>query len=131
MVVINGPLCQRIREMGLILWIDENIFATSLLEKIFKRRESPFYTLSKPVDFIYLIDDLKPQILVIDSQTAEKYFEEIKSQFSQSENLRSLPVILVDHSDKLDFIQNKVGLIERPFDPFQIPSIIEDILQSV
>lgn len=117
--------------MGLILWIDENVFATSLLEKIFKRREQPFYTLAQPTDFTYLVDDLKPEILVIDATTAEKYLEQLKGQYASSENLRNLTVIIVDSPEKLDFIPNIIGQIKRPFDPFQIPDIIESIYKSV
>ncbi|MFP5387427.1 MAG: hypothetical protein ACLGHN_15220 [Bacteriovoracia bacterium] len=115
--------------MGLILWIDENTFATGLLEKVFKKKNLPFYTLMNATDFIYLVDDLKPELLVLDSATAAKYAGDLERQFQQSEALRSLPVIFVDEVSGLDFIRSRRGVIKRPFDPFQIPQKLEEILK--
>jgi hypothetical protein len=129
MVVISGPLCQRIRTVGLVLWIDANTFATSLLEKVFKRLNLPFYTLSSVEDFSYLVDDLKPQLLVLDSKTASSNIDILRKQYEGSEGLRKLPVILIDE-DEIPFIENAIGRIKRPFDPFKIPDTLKNILQA-
>lgn len=112
--------------MGLVLWIDENTFASSLLEKVFKKEELPFYTLNSAADFSYLVDDLKPVLLVLDGETATKYADQLRAQYESSENLRSLPVVWVGSSASgLDFISKTLGVIERPFDPFEIPSLLK------
>lgn len=117
--------------MGLILWIDQNTFATSLLEKVFKKKELPFYTLANASDFTYLVDDLNPVLIVMDTKTALSHLESFKSQFESSEKLRSLPFVWVDgQSHDLDFVKNVVGKIERPFDPFEIPEKLKNILAT-
>lgn len=116
--------------MGLVLWIDANTFATGLLEKVFKKRELPFYTLESASDFAYIVDDLKPHVLVLDSQTARTHFEALKTQYEASEALRNLSVIFVEDTPDIPFIIKKIGVINRPFDPFKIPDIIEKILKN-
>jgi hypothetical protein len=116
--------------VGLILWIDENTFATGLLEKVFKMKSLPFYTLNSVNDFSYLIEDLRPELLILDCPTAMKQLEVFKKQYETSELLQNLPVILIDESSELGFISKKIGQISRPFDPFKIPEIIENILKS-
>lgn len=130
MVVIFDSLCQRIREVGLVLWIDANTFATGLLERVFKKKDLPFYTLNNAVDFAYLVEDLKPHLLVLDAKTAMEHREALKQQFEASESLRALPVIMIDEEADLPFIQNKRGVLRRPFDPFKIPEILQNILNS-
>lgn len=116
--------------MGLVLWIDRNTFATGLLEKAFKKKSLSFYSLENAKDFAYLVDDLKPQVLVFDEQTLLTDLESFQAQYSQNALMKSLPVILVDSQGKLEFIQNKIGDLKRPFDPFQIPAIIENLLKK-
>ena len=55
-VIINVP-CQR-QKMGLVLWIDQNTFASSLVEKVFKQKGLAFYTIPHARDFLYLVEDL-------------------------------------------------------------------------
>lgn len=114
--------------MGLVLWIDQNTFATGLLSKVFKKKNLSFYTIDNAENFIYLIDDLKPELLVLDSRTAMEFREALEKQFSASDSLRNLPVIQIDECEDLPFLQRKIGMIKRPFDPFQIPSMLEEIL---
>lgn len=128
MVVIFDSLCQRIREVGLVLWIDANTFATGLLERVFKKKNLPFYTLDNVSDFAYLVEDLKPHLLVLDAKTAEDHLEALKGQFEASETLRNLPVVMIDENSDIPFIQNKIGGIRRPFDPFKIPDMLQNIL---
>lgn len=130
MVVILDSLCQRIPSVGLVLWIDSNTFATGLLEKVFKRQGLPFYTLKSAEDFTYLVDDLKPELLILDGKTAGEELEKLKAQYDASESLRKLPVIVIEPVPGLEFIQNKIGVITRPFDPFKIPETIQNICKS-
>lgn len=130
MVVIYGPLCQRIPSVGLILWIDENKFVTDLLEKVFKKKNISFYSLNNAKDFLYIVSDLRPSMIVIDSETALKHKTELKLQLDQSDLLRSLPWVILGESSELSFLPNRSGEIKRPFDPFLIPELIEKIVKS-
>lgn len=113
--------------MGLVLWIDDNTFSTSLLERVFKKKGLPFYTLTGVDDFLYLVNDLRPVVLVIDSKTAKKNLPALQKQSAQWGNI---PVILVEEDSELDFLNNRIGMIKRPFDPFDIPKIIENLLKT-
>ena len=114
--------------MGLVLWIDQNTFATALLEKVFKSRKMEFYTIASAKDFSYLVDDLRPQVLVLDVSTVVAELAAFKGQYEASEALRSLPLILIDGNGELDFLGNVIGKLERPFDPFQIPEKLTQLL---
>ena len=115
--------------MNLVLWIDQNTFATSLLEKVFKKKDLPFYTLANAEDFVYLVEDLRPVLVVLDVKTAISHLESFKSQYEASETLRGLPFVLVDGENQdLPMIQNVVGTIARPFDPFEVPAILKNFL---
>lgn len=112
--------------MGLVLWIDQNTFASSLVEKVFKKKGLPFYTISSVNDFLYLINDLNPEVVVIDSLTVLENLGPFKAQYN---SMRKLPVITIDHKSDLDFLENRIGEIKRPFDPFKVPEIISNFLK--
>ncbi len=109
--------------MGLILWIDENRFATSLLEKVFKQKDLSFYTLDNVNDFSFLVDDLKPEIIVLDTATALKNKEAFKKQFEANSRLKETPFITIGSDSDFTFLK-KMGEIKRPFDPYLIPETI-------
>ncbi len=81
----------------------------------------PFYHLAQVKDFSYLIDDLKPVLIVLDAATALKDLEAFKQQYQQSTAMRKTPVVIMGEWDDLDFIDIKQGKLERKFDPFTIP----------
>lgn len=116
--------------MGLVLWIDQNVFATSLLEKVFKKKSLPFYTLAAANDFLYLVEDLRPEAIVLDSKTALAHFDEFKAQYEKSSELQALPFIILDPVPELEFIKNIQGEILRPFDPFDIPQKLRTIFKA-
>lgn len=111
--------------MGLVLWIDQNTFATGLLEKVFKKKGLPFYTLTSVEDFLYLVQDIKPELIVLDAHTASLHMEAFKKQY-QAKELNELPFVLVDADENLNFIGKVVGKINRPFDPFKIPETLKN-----
>ncbi len=117
--------------MGLILWIDQNIFAATLVEKVFKKKDLPFYGISKVDDFAYLVDDLKPEVIVLDAATAISNLEAFKQQYTASLGLQNTSFILIGQDDSLNFIQKKIGSIERPFEPFELPQKISTILNKL
>ncbi len=112
--------------MNLVLWIDENTFATTLLEKAFKGQNLAFYSLDHANDFIYLVEDLKPRLIVLDAKTALSQLGSLKQQYESSETLKNLPFIMIDDILELSFIENKIGEIHRPFDPFKIPGMLHE-----
>ena len=114
------------RVLGLVLWIDENKFATDLLEKVFKQKDLPFYTLDNVRDFSFLVDDLKPEIIVLDTQTALRHKELFKTQFEASSRLKTTPFVLIGDGPELTYLK-KIGEIKRPFDPFAIPEVLEKL----
>lgn len=114
--------------MGLVLWIDQNTFASSLLEKVFKKRGLDFYTLSHPRDFAYLVDDLKPALIIIDAATVRRDKEAFRNQYESSERLRKTPMAVIGSWFELEFIQEKKGELPRTFDPFLIPDLLKSIL---
>lgn len=65
--------------------------------------------------------------MVLDSQTALENLEKLRFQYDSSEALRNLPVMIINDEGYFDFIQHKIGVISRPFDPFQIPDILKSI----
>lgn len=109
--------------MGLILWIDENTFATQLLEKVFKQQEQAFYTLDNVRDFSFLVDDLRPEVIVLDLVTAQKDLDLFKNQFDANERLRETSFIVIGDNNEFRYLRT-IGEIKRPFDPYTIPEII-------
>jgi DNA-binding NtrC family response regulator len=115
----------------MILWIDKNSFATSLLEKVFKKAEKELYIVSSVDDFSYLVDDLKPQVIVLDEATFLDNEPAFLKQYETSLLMQRIPFIFVDEKQGMSFTVNKIGNIKRPFDPFSIPEQIEMILKTM
>lgn len=114
--------------MGLVLWIDQNTFASSLLEKVFKKKGLDFYTIPHARDFVYLVDDLKPSLIILDAHTIRQDLEAFRNQYENSENLRTTPAAVIGTWAGLEFIQEKRGELPRTFDPFSIPDLLKTIL---
>lgn len=116
--------------MGLILWIDQNTFATGLLEKVFKKKDLPFYTIPSAENFAYLVEDLLPVMIILDGKTAHDHLDALRLQYDQCLAMQKLPFVLVDAEEvELSFIKNIAGEIKRPFDPFEIPERLEKMLK--
>lgn len=111
--------------MGLVLWIDQNTFSSSLVEKVFKKRGLSFYSLSQVHDFAYLVDDLKPALIVLDGTTFQEHREAFLKQYQQSATMQATPFVFLDPQGDLSFIPTKIGEIQKPFDPFSLPAVIE------
>jgi hypothetical protein len=115
--------------MGLILWIDQNTLATNLIEKVFKQKNLPFYGITSVEDFQYLVEDLRPVLIVLDTHTYLTHPEAFKRQYEASELLRNTPMVLLDNDGRLNFLQNKIGELNRPLEPFRLPEQLMEILQ--
>lgn len=115
--------------MGLVLWIDQNTFSAGLVEKAFKRSKASFYSLSSVSDFAYLVEDLKPKVIVLDTETFLANQAAFLEQYRASATMQQLPFILLGSSD-LSALKNVLGRILKPFDPFLIPAQIESMLEA-
>ena len=113
--------------MGLILWIDENAFATSLIEKACKKKGQAFYSVSNVIDFAYLVTDLRPSVIVVDALTALGNLERFKAQYEETQHFNSLPVIVLGSG--LEFLKPR-GELKRPIDPFKVTEEIQKILSN-
>jgi hypothetical protein len=112
----------------MVLWIDQNTFASSLFEKVYKKQGLNFYTLAHCEDFSYLIRDLDPEVIVLDASTVLENLEAFKRQFDETNGLYNKPIILVDPKEGLEFITNVRAVIHRPIDAFRLPQQIRELL---
>ena len=116
--------------MGLVLWIDLNTFAASLIEKVFKKRSLPFYTINSVEDFSYLVDDLNPSLIVLDGETFSKNSEVFLKQYLNSSKMQSLPFIILEPLSDFSFLKNKIGELKRPLEPFDLPEILGKMVSA-
>lgn len=112
----------------MIFWIDHNNFSNKLLEKVFKKAQISFYTIETVSNFAYLINDLKPQVIVLDFQTFEKDKHLFQEQIFHNPCLQSTPFIIIGNGEVPNI--SIIGRISRPFDPFDIPDKIRDFLKG-
>lgn len=113
--------------MSLIFWIDENTFATSLIERALKGQGLDFYSIKDGKDFSYLIKDLKPQIVVVDSVTILKDIDVFKKQFEETQSFLGAKLVVLDFSTELNFLGDKVSHLSRPIDPFKLKEFFSKI----
>jgi hypothetical protein len=110
--------------MGLVLWIDQNTFASGLIEKVFRKKDLPFYTIPHARDFSYLVEDMKPTLIVIDASTIRADFEVFRNQYEASEAMRATEFVVIGSWAGLEFIGKKKGELPRTLDPFQVPEML-------
>ena len=115
--------------MSLVLWIDQNTFATSLIARAFKKKSLEFYSLSQVDDFLYLIDDLRPSLIVLDEATFAKNSMKFVEQYEASPFMQEIPIIVIDPKSDFIFLKNKIGELNKPFDPFKLPEILQSFLR--
>ncbi len=116
--------------MGLVLWIDQNTFATSLIERAFKRKALSFYSLAQVDDFSYLVDDLKPDLIVLDAETFSQNSQKFLNQYESSILMQATPFILIEPKGDFSFLKNKIGELSKPLDPFKIPEMLQTFLKN-
>lgn len=111
----------------MVLWIDQNKLATSLFEKVFKSGQRDFYSLSEAKDFAYLVDDLRPHLIVLDASTAMKDLEAVKNQYAATDGFFGIPVSILDEVPGLEFIRNRKPSLTSPIDPFTLPQVLDSL----
>lgn len=127
MVVIH-PTVVKGSFVGHVFWIDQNAFATALVEKVFQKKNIPFYSFKDLENLSYLIDDLKPSVIVLDSETALSQLEKLKCIYTSSGDFRGVPVVFLNSRPELSFISNRLGDIQKPFEPFRMPETLQNLL---
>lgn len=127
MVGRSWTVCQRGLD-SMVFWIDQNNFSNQLLEKVFKKAEYSFYTLTSLNDFSYLVSDLKPQVIVLDFETFLNGKEAFLLQFKENSSLQKTPFIILGEGDIPEI--TILGRVAKPFDPFEIPSKIAEFLKN-
>lgn len=110
----------------MVLWIDGNTFAADLIQRVFKSRSLPFYTIPDVRDFAYLVEDLLPELIVIDGDTARKDLGLLREQYERTEALRRARFVVIGSWEGLDFIEGKKGPISRELDPFKVPELLRE-----
>src|SRR5690554_2374595 len=113
--------------MGLIFWIDENTFATSLTQKALLSQGLDFYTIPSAKDFAYLIEDLKPQTIVIESKTVLKDLSVFKEQYESTSHFFGAKIVVIGPRSEFDFLENIVATLELPINPFQLKEFFSKI----
>ena len=114
--------------MDLIFWVDKNTFSNGLLEKVFKTANIPFYTQTSAQDIGYLVEDLKPGLIVLDSTTYLDHAESFRQQYQASVAMQSSPFVIIDFVPSMDFIQHQVGQLKKPLAPFDLPQTLKNML---
>jgi hypothetical protein len=115
--------------MGLVLWIDRNELAMGLIEKVFKGKGLQFYGLKNALDFAYLIEDLRPSLIVLESATVLSNLVEFRNQYEQTQEFLGAPIIIVGQKNELAFLNNVVAELQLPIDPFKLPDTLNQYLQ--
>jgi hypothetical protein len=116
--------------MKLILWIDEKELNLKLFDKIFQNQGHKFYGLNSVLDFSYLIKDLSPSVIVIDSKTVIKNLDRFTAQFVETNEFEGVPLVVIDHVPELNFLGSRYLNLTTPLNPFELPSKIEAYLKS-
>ncbi len=91
-----------------------------------KDKHIPFYTHAEAKDFAFLIDDLKPVLIVLDQKTAQENLPLFKQEFEKSVLMKTIPCVVIGTWDDLDFIPKKHAQIELPLKPPALVKALEN-----
>ena len=72
-------------DLNQIIYINENRFVCQLVEKLCKQNEIACYTLDQVEDFTYLVNDLRPQLVLVALDTFNSHEQLIKEYLEKSE----------------------------------------------
>lgn len=103
----------------LIIIHEEKMFI-NVLKKHCELKDVKVYDIESVNDFQYLIDDISPDIVLIDELIYQKYNDDILRQISQSSNS---PKVGVLHSTKNESILENLNydfVVELPVNPLVI-----------
>ena len=114
--------------MGLVLWIDKNEFATSALEKIFNKQNLSLYTINSAEDIQYLIEDMDPEVIVMDVATYLLHEDRVNMFMAASEKMQNTPWISVGTREFSFPGAQMKGHIQKPINVSKIANQIQVIL---
>ena len=116
--------------MGLIFWVDEDKFVADLVGKVFQKKGLEFYHLETVADFSFRVLDLKPEVIVMDSETVQKNRDDFEKQFKENIALQDYPYVIKGEEQDFSFILKKVGTLSLPLDVFRVFEILESQLKK-
>lgn len=98
-------------------------FVSASIKKFAENLGVSVFVLDNLNDFRYLIEDLKPQAIIVH----EEIWESNKESFNREiKGITDLSVILIQKSDK----DNGVKFIQEPFEPLELTKKIKYLLES-
>jgi len=109
--------------MSPVLWIDKNKFLTDIVEKVFKSKALPIHTLNRAEDFLYLVEDLKIEIIVLDAQTVLDNGAEFRTIYENSPLLKEKKIILLGEQVGLEYL-GEVVCVSKPIEPFDFAEAV-------
>jgi hypothetical protein len=115
-------------ELDQILFFNEIKFVCDLFDKICQKEHIKSYSSSVLEDFSYLIDDLKPQIIVIEGKTYSSWKADFINYLEQAK-LKPM-VILMSESDVYDADSVINVRISGQFNPKTIINELRNALGS-
>jgi hypothetical protein len=96
-----------------VFWIDKNKFITGMLEEFAKKFDVKLYTLNSLEGCSYLLDDLNPDVVVLDGETFQISSDELKAVAMQKLAGRKL---ISTGKATLPTELNIIGNIMKPLD---------------
>lgn len=105
-----------------IFYLNEIKFTCDFVENLSKTSELSCYTLQDTKDFTYLINDLKPLLIIIDSKLYSENKDEFWSQIKQADI--GLKTMIVGASDS-DFDFSYPGAIDATHFANEVRSKLE------
>lgn len=100
------------------------------MEIVFRKKNLPFYSFKDLTNLTYLLEDLKPSIIVLDAATALAQEEELRRVYADTKKFNGVPVALMNHKEGLEFIENPIGEIPKPLEPFGLPDLLQKFLSQ-
>ena len=110
-----------------IFFATKNEFLSLAVREAMKKQALDCYTLTTTKDCFYLIEDLKPQLFIID---ADLFFEEeVFFLKGLKEKNIHVPLIFCGNSQEWESVSPTIflGNLQKPLAPFQVKELLEKI----
>jgi hypothetical protein len=115
--------------MGLIFWVDENKFVADLIGKVFKKKNLEFYHIATLEELAFRVQDLQPELVVLEKKFLEKNLEKIEADLSRDPQFRDSKFVIKGEGSPPSSL-NVVGSLPEKIDPFTVPTLLESILSN-
>ncbi len=112
-----------------VFWLDQNKFVCNLIEATLKKEGVSCYTHQTGDGFRYLIEDIKPDLVVIDFQSISHIQEKIDEELSTC----TCPVILSLKEEERSLVKLKKnnGSLSKPIEPMILADNLKALLNEV